>query len=75
MLLLHEKPVAGIDGAGQHCHWGLNTDTGKETCTFLGRRDALRASIGNAGDDHKLGAQEAPIANISLGTGESMENT
>ena len=53
---------------------GLNTNMGKETY-FLARRDALRASIGHAGDDHRLGAQEAPPANISLGTGESLENT
>merc|ERR1712136_4424 len=36
--------------------------------------DALRASIGHAGNDHRLGAQEAPPAIISLGTGESLEN-
>ena len=29
--------------------------------------DALRASIGHAGNDHRLGAQEAPPAIISLG--------
>merc|ERR1719454_2388696 len=32
--------------------------------------DALRASIGHAGNDHRLGAQEAPPAIISLGTGK-----
>jgi len=35
--------------------------------------DALRASIGHAGNDHRLGAQEAPPAIISLGTGKIME--
>ena len=35
--------------------------------------DALRASIGHAGNDHRLGAHEAPPAIISLGTGESLE--
>jgi len=35
--------------------------------------DCLRASIGHAGNDHRLGAQEAPPAIISLGTGAMME--
>jgi glutamine synthetase len=35
--------------------------------------DALRASIGHAGNDHRLGAQEAPPAIVSLGTGKFME--
>ena len=35
--------------------------------------DTLRASIGHAGNDHRLGAQEAPPAIISLGTGLSLE--
>ena len=35
--------------------------------------DTLRASIGHAGNDHRLGAQEAPLAIISLETGLSLE--
>ena len=28
VLLLHEKPFAGINGSGKHCNWSLGTDTG-----------------------------------------------
>jgi glutamine synthetase len=35
--------------------------------------DTLRASIGHAGNDHRLGAQEAPPAIVSIGTGAGME--
>jgi len=35
--------------------------------------DALRISVASAGNDHRLGAQEAPPAIISLYTGELME--
>jgi len=36
--------------------------------------DAIRCSIATAGNDHRLGAQEAPPAIISLYTGLGMEN-
>ena len=35
--------------------------------------DTLRASVGTAGNDHRLGAQEAPPAIMSLYTGLEME--
>eukprot|EP00930_Biecheleria_cincta_P082842 TRINITY_DN72493_c0_g1_i1.p2 TRINITY_DN72493_c0_g1~~TRINITY_DN72493_c0_g1_i1.p2 ORF type:complete len:341 (+),score=101.59 TRINITY_DN72493_c0_g1_i1:1232-2254(+) len=35
--------------------------------------DVLRAAIGHSGNDHRLGAQEAPPAIMSLGTGKMME--
>ena len=28
IVLLHEKPFAGINGSGKHNHWSLSTDTG-----------------------------------------------
>jgi len=28
VLLLHEKPFAGVNGSGKHCNWSLGTDTG-----------------------------------------------
>ena len=28
VVLLHEKPFAGINGSGKHCNWSLGTDTG-----------------------------------------------
>ena len=28
IVLLHEKPFAGINGSGKHCNWSLSTDTG-----------------------------------------------
>merc|ERR1719238_259424 len=35
--------------------------------------DTLRTSVGTAGNDHRLGAQEAPPAIMSLYTGKLME--
>ena len=29
VVLLHEKPFAGINGSGKHCNWSLGTDTGR----------------------------------------------
>ena len=29
VVLLHEKPFAGVNGSGKHCNWSLGTDTGR----------------------------------------------
>lgn len=92
-VLLHEKPVAGINGSGKHNNWSLSTDTGvnllspgktpKSNLMFLtffintikavhDYADLLRASIASAGNDHRLGANEAPPAIISVFIGRHL---
>ena len=91
MVLLHEKPFAGINGSGKHNNWSLATNTGvnllgpgktpKTNLMFLAffvntikavhdYADVLRASIASAGNDHRLGANEAPPAIISIFIGK-----
>ena len=91
MVLLHEKPFAGINGSGKHNNWSLATNTGvnllgpgktpKTNLMFLAffvntikavhdYSDLLRASIASAGNDHRLGANEAPPAIISIFIGK-----
>src|SRR6187431_2830937 len=86
VVLLHEKPFAGINGSGKHNNWSIATDTGvnllapgktpKTNLMFLtffvntikavhDHADIMRASIASAGNDHRLGANEAPPAIIS----------
>lgn len=91
VVLLHEKPFAGINGSGKHNNWSLATNTGvnllspgktpKTNLMFLAffvntikavhdYSDLLRASIASAGNDHRLGANEAPPAIISIFIGK-----
>ncbi|MEO6232001.1 MAG: glutamine synthetase III [Ferruginibacter sp.] len=91
MVLLHEKPFAGINGSGKHNNWSIATDTGvnllapgktpKTNLMFLtffvntikavhDYAGLLRASIATAGNDHRLGANEAPPAIISIFIGK-----
>ena len=91
MVLLHEKPFAGINGSGKHNNWSMATNTGvnllspgktpKTNLMFLtffvntikavhDNADLLRASIASAGNDHRLGANEAPPAIISIFIGK-----
>ncbi len=91
MVLLHEKPFAGINGSGKHNNWSMATNTGvnllspgktpKSNLMFLAffvntikavhdYADLLRASIATAGNDHRLGANEAPPAIISIFIGK-----
>jgi len=91
VVLLHEKPFAGINGNGKHNNWSMATDTGvnllapgktpKNNLMFLtffvntikavhDYSDLLRASIASAGNDHRLGANEAPPAIISVFVGQ-----
>jgi glutamine synthetase len=86
MVLLHEKPFAGVNGSGKHVNWSLATDSGmnllepgktpEENLSFLYFLAAtlkaihrhgglLRAVIASAGNDHRLGANEAPPAIMS----------
>lgn len=91
IVLLHEKPFAGINGSGKHNNWSMATNTGvnllapgktpKTNLMFLAffvntikavhdYSDILRASIASAGNDHRLGANEAPPAIISIFIGK-----
>ena len=91
MVLLHEKPFAGINGSGKHNNWSMSTDTGvnllapgktpKTNLMFLtffvntikavhDYAGLIRASIASAGNDHRLGANEAPPAIISIFIGK-----
>lgn len=91
LVLLHEKPFAGINGSGKHNNWSMSTDTGvnllapgktpKTNLMFLtffvntikavhDYAALIRASIASASNDHRLGANEAPPAIISIFIGK-----
>ena len=91
VVLLHEKPFAGINGSGKHNNWSMATDTGinllapgktpKTNLMFLtffvntikavhDYADVLRAAIASEPNDHRLGANEAPPAIISVFVGQ-----
>ena len=95
MVLLHEKPFAGINGSGKHNNWSMSTDTGinllapgktpKTNLMFLTffvnsikavhkYADLLRATISSAGNDYRLGANEAPPAIISIFIGKYLSD-
>ncbi|WP_411894719.1 glutamine synthetase III [Winogradskyella sp. A2] len=95
LVLMHEKPFAGVNGSGKHNNWSLSTDTdvnllspGKtpmsnlQFLTFfintikavLTYEELLRAAIASASNDHRLGANEAPPAIISVFIGEQLTN-
>ncbi len=95
MLLIHEKPFAGINGSGKHNNWSMATDDGENlldpgndphaNAQFLAflmgvirgvnvHADLLRASIADAGNDHRLGANEAPPAIVSVFLGSQLED-
>jgi glutamine synthetase len=93
MFLIHEKPLAGINGSGKHNNWSMATDDGENlldpghdphaNAQFLAfllavirgvneHADLLRASIADAGNDHRLGANEAPPAIVSIFLGAQL---
>ncbi len=95
VVLLHEKPFAGVNGSGKHNNWSLATDTGvnllspgktpKSNLQFLtffintikavhDYDDLLRASIASANNDHRLGANEAPPAIMSVFIGKHLSS-
>ena len=90
VCLLHEKPFAGVNGSGKHNNWSMSTDTGVNLmdpdepnflffCTAVveavnKHQGLLRASIAGAGQDHRLGANEAPPAIISIFLGSLLQN-
>ena len=93
VCLLHEKPIAGVNGSGKHNNWSISTDTGVnllspgetpyENAQFLlflcavikavdDYQDLLRISVATAGNDHRLGANEAPPAVVSMFLGDEL---
>ncbi len=95
MLLIHEKPFAGINGSGKHNNWSMATDEDENlldpgndphaNAQFLAflmaviqavdtHADLIRASIADAGNDHRLGANEAPPAIMSIFLGSQLED-
>jgi len=93
MVLLHEKPYAGVNGSGKHNNWSLRSNTGENLLspgktpksnlrflTFLvntvkavnEHADLIRAIIASPGNDHRLGANEAPPAIISTFIGAQL---
>src|SRR3954469_9514039 len=90
VCLLHEKPFAGVNGSGKHNNWSMGTDSGTNLldpddpnflffCTAVieavnKHQGLLRASIASAGQDHRLGANEAPPAIISIFLGSLLNH-
>jgi glutamine synthetase len=94
VVLLHEKPFAGLNGSGKHLNWSFGTDDGNllepgdtphENMQFLffctavlraveRHQDLLRATIAFAGNDHRLGANEAPPSIISVFLGDQLSD-
>ena len=79
--LLHEKPFEGVNGSGKHNNWSLVTDDIQFllvlTCILRAvdlHADLLRESASDVGNDHRLGANEAPPAIISAYLGEQLED-
>ncbi|HNX76144.1 MAG TPA: glutamine synthetase III [Candidatus Rifleibacterium sp.] len=91
IVLLHEKPFAGVNGSGKHVNWSIGDNTGAnflepsasplKNLNFLLTLGAvllgvdkfgglLRACVADAGNDHRLGANEAPPAIMSIYLGE-----
>ncbi len=95
VVLLHEKPYAGVNGSGKHVNWSISDNTGAnylepsasplKNINFLLTLGALmlgvdkfggllRACVADAGNDHRLGANEAPPAIMSIYLGEYLTN-
>ena len=64
VCLQHEKPFEGVNGSGKHNNWSMAVDE---------YADLLRTSVATPGNDHRLGANEAPPAIISIFVGEELE--
>lgn len=94
VAVLHEKPLAGVNGSGKHFNWSIGDNTGTnylepsksplKNISFLMTIGAvmlgvkkygglLRASVADAGNDHRLGANEAPPAIMSVYLGEYLD--
>jgi glutamine synthetase len=94
VVLLHEKPFAGVNGSGKHLNWSFGSDAGNllepgdtphDNMQFLffcsavlraveRHQDLVRAAIAFAGNDHRLGANEAPPSIISVFLGDQLQD-
>ena len=81
VCLLHEKPFDGVNGSGKHNNWSLGTvegenllDPGAVIKAVDEYQDLLRISVASAGNDHRLGANEAPPAIVSMFLGTELTN-
>lgn len=95
VAVLHEKPLAGVNGSGKHFNWSIGDNTGanyfdpsgspQDNLIFLLSLGAillgvakygglLRAAVADAGNDHRLGANEAPPAIMSIYLGEYLDD-
>ena len=78
VCLLHEKPFAGVNGSGKHDNWSPRQNA--RFLLFLAAfvkgvddyQDFLRATVAFPGNDHRLGAQEAPPAVLSIFLGDEL---
>ncbi|MFH2138033.1 MAG: glutamine synthetase III [Candidatus Omnitrophota bacterium] len=94
VAVLHEKPLAGVNGSGKHFNWSIGDNTGENyfeptgspqkkimfllslgaICLGVSKYGGLlRAAVADAGNDHRLGANEAPPAIISVYLGEYLD--
>ena len=82
VCLQHEKPFEGVNGSGKHNNWSISTrEENLQFMVFLTAvvkavdeyADLLRTSVATPGNDHRLGANEAPPAIISIFVGEELE--
>ena len=95
VAVLHEKPLAGVNGSGKHVNWSIGDNTGtnyfdpsgspQNNIIFLLSLGAillgiekygglLRSAVADAGNDHRLGANEAPPAIISVYLGKYLDS-
>jgi glutamine synthetase len=72
-ILFDEKPFAGLNGNGKHNNWSFLTFFINVIKAIHDHGDLLRAAIASEGNDHRLGANEAPPAIISVFTGSLLE--
>ncbi len=94
VAVLHEKPLAGVNGSGKHFNVSIGDEAGtnyfepsgspQKNIIFLLSLAAvllgvnkygglLRTAVADAGNDHRLGANEAPPAIISVYLGEYLD--
>ena len=94
VAVVHEKPLAGVNGSGKHFNWSIGDDTGanyfepsgspQNNLIFLLSLGAimlgvkkfgglLRGAVADAANDHRLGANEAPPAIMSIYLGEHLD--
>ena len=70
--LLHEKPFEGINGSGKHNNWSIGVFLMAVIAAVDEYQEVLRISVATAGNDHRLGGNEAPPAIISIFVGDEL---